>query len=71
MPHRRRSCRNTEPDIEPGAAGVVVVEEPAHQLARRVEARDRQVRGVEHSARVFTRRPPKVKVMPQVTAKPR
>src|SRR6267378_329632 len=50
---RRRATRDAAEDgarHEAGAAGIVVVEEAAHQLARGVEAADRPAFAVEHAA---------------------
>ena len=53
---------------EARAAGIIEVEEAAHELARGIEPRQRRVRDSEHARDVSILSPPKVNVIPQVTA---
>ena len=53
---------------EPGAARVVEVEQPTDQLSCGKQPRDRTLGSIEDPAPVSMRKPPKVEVIPQVTA---
>ena len=67
----RPSCRQSSEDRarhQASASRIVEIEKPAHQFAGRVQAGDGLTVSIDHAADVSIFSPPKVKVMPQVTA---